>query len=98
MHGRRSVSISTMRLVFRKNDLPLSRFAVVVSTKIDKRATVRNRIKRLIRESVRLLMPEITRGVDCVLCAQGRWGQVSQRTVEGNVRELLVKAGALKKY
>jgi len=35
------------------------RFAFVVSTKVDKRATVRNRIRRIFSESVRLLLPTI---------------------------------------
>lgn len=35
-----------------------ARFGFIVSTKVDKRATVRNRTKRLIREAVRLYLKE----------------------------------------
>lgn len=39
------------------------RFAFIVSTKVDKRATVRNRIRRLMSESVRLHVSEAL-GID----------------------------------
>ena len=39
-------------LRYQKNNLPHSRFGFVVSKKIDKRAVVRNRIKRLVRSAV----------------------------------------------
>src|SRR3990170_7461426 len=36
-----------------------AQFGFIVSTKISKKATVRNRIKRLLRESVRSFLPDI---------------------------------------
>lgn len=43
-----------------------SRFVIVISTKIDKRATKRNRMRRLIRESLRRLVP-IGKSVVCIV-------------------------------
>jgi ribonuclease P protein component len=43
-----------------------SRFGFVISKKIDKRAAVRNRIKRLLRESVRQRLEKIPEGFDFV--------------------------------
>lgn len=37
---------------YQKNNLPHSRFGFVVSKKIDKRATVRNSLKRLVRSVI----------------------------------------------
>jgi len=45
-------------------------FAFVVSKKIDKRATRRNRIKRLLSEVVRNFLPEIKPGVEGVFLAK----------------------------
>jgi len=44
-----------------------SRFGFVISTKIDKRATVRNRIKRLLRQAIRERLEKIPAGFDFVL-------------------------------
>jgi len=43
-----------------------SRFGLIVSKKVHKRAVKRNRVKRLLRESVRLLLPKVKPGFDAV--------------------------------
>lgn len=50
----------------RPNRLLISRFAVVVGTKISKRAVVRNRIRRQIRSVVENHLTEFTPGFDIV--------------------------------
>lgn len=47
-----------------KNDLSYSRFGFVVKKTIDKRATVRNRIRRLVRSCIEELRLEIVEGYD----------------------------------
>lgn len=44
----------------------LSRFGFVISKKIDKRAVVRNKIKRLLRQAVRENLEKIPEGFDIV--------------------------------
>ena len=48
-----------MVLLYKKTTLA-PRFAFVVSTKVDKRATARNRMRRIVSESVRHLLPRLT--------------------------------------
>jgi len=50
-----------------KNDFSQSRFCIVVSNKVDKRAVVRNRIKRQISEVLRLNMDKIKGGFDVAI-------------------------------
>jgi ribonuclease P protein component len=50
-------------------DIP-SRFGFVVSTKISKKATLRNRVKRAMREGVRQNLTYIKKGVDGVFLAK----------------------------
>lgn len=55
MRTGKRVSLGAITLIYKKAETP--RFAFVVSTSVDKRATVRNRMKRLLRESVRKMLP-----------------------------------------
>lgn len=55
-----------------KEHQPPSRFAVIVSTKVDKRATKRNRMKRLVREATQLLLPSIREGVSGVFVVRSQ--------------------------
>ena len=52
------------------NDQGVVRTAVVVSTKVHKRAVKRNLIKRRVREVLQKLIPMIAIGVDIVVTAQ----------------------------
>ncbi len=52
------------------NDLGLVRTAVIVSTKVHKRATERNLIKRRIRSVLERIIPKIEAGIDIVVTAQ----------------------------
>lgn len=52
-----------------KNNLPISRFGFVVSRKISRKATQRNKIRRRLREIVRLKIPKIKKGIDGILVA-----------------------------
>lgn len=49
---------------------PVSRFACVVSTKVAKNATVRNRQRRQASEIIRLMLPQLRPGYDVVVSLQ----------------------------
>lgn len=66
MRSGRRLHGDGVQLVFIQNALPVSRFAFVVPISVDKRAVVRNRMRRLVRESVRLALPTIAPGWDGV--------------------------------
>lgn len=54
-------------LKFSKNGLDYSRFTILISTKVSKNATVRNRVKRLLRERVKFLWSDIKPGYNLML-------------------------------
>lgn len=65
---------------------PPTRFAFVVSKNVDKRAVIRNRIRRVVREAVRLALPKITPGWDGVFLMRKEFPKA---------QELLRSAGLL---
>ncbi|MBI2443161.1 MAG: ribonuclease P protein component, partial [Candidatus Levybacteria bacterium] len=60
----------TFLLKGRKNDFATSRFAFVVSKRIDKRATVRNQTKRVFRQAAEQILPSIPLGYDMLFIAR----------------------------
>lgn len=67
------------------------RFAFVVSTKIDKRATQRNRMRRILSESVRHLLPRIV-PMNGVIMVHKNIAGMSQKDAEDLVKRLLTEA------
>lgn len=64
MRTGRRVHEGSLQMVFKKNSLDESRFAIVVPVSFDKRATARNRARRLVSESLRILLPVVVGGWD----------------------------------
>ena len=70
-------------LGIKKNDLNCSRFGIIVSKKIAKKAVIRNKIKRRIREILRNRIKEIDRGYDVVIIP-------SKEIVDKNYQEIKI--------
>lgn len=85
-------SSDKLQIIYRLTGQPVSRFAFVVSTRIDKRAVARNRIKRLLRESVRHLLPQINTGFDVIILVKAPYPKVTQREMEDSLRQILILA------
>src|SRR5262245_32480866 len=81
-------------LLVESNSLGVSRFAFIASRHVGK-AVVRNRAKRLLRESVRGHLPEIAPGWDCVLIARPLLPQAALKEVDTAVTQLLQRAKLL---
>ncbi|MBI1298250.1 ribonuclease P protein component [bacterium] len=93
---RRGRSYSEHRLVLcaLPNDLPYSRFGFSVSRRIGK-AVVRNRIKRRIREAVRLRMGQIQSGWDVVFIARNPIRDADFHQIDAACARLLRRASLL---
>lgn len=96
MRSGKRASTEGVQLVITQHTLPASRFAFVVPIGVDKRAVRRNRIRRLLRESVRLALPTIAPGWDGVFFVRKKLPD-EFTAVDTLVRELLKKAGLLNK-
>jgi ribonuclease P protein component len=78
-----------------KNGLSVSRFAVVVGTKVSKNAVDRNRIRRQYREILRLLMKEIKPGFDVLLLTAKPSLAIDYAEKEKKLRSTLYRAKLL---
>lgn len=50
-----------------QNNLDVSRFGFIISTKVSKKAVIRNKLKRRLREIVQRQLPDISPGFDVIL-------------------------------
>lgn len=91
----KNVYASHLRLRWVKVGADKSRFAVVVSTKVSKRATQRNKLKRRLREIVREHKPNIKPGIDIVISALPAALSCSYQELNQEVQVLLRKAALL---
>jgi len=82
-------------LVLEKDKKDLTRFGLIVSKKIDKRAVVRNRIRRVVLESVRLSLDKIKNGYLVVFLTKKKLIDLGMREVKREVCLGLKKAGLL---
>ncbi|MEA2088332.1 MAG: ribonuclease P protein component [Patescibacteria group bacterium] len=81
---------------FIANGLENSKFGIIVSNKISKKAVVRNRIKRQIREIIRLNLENIKKGFDIVIIIRiGIVGKKYQE-IEKNILNIFKKIKLLK--
>lgn len=75
------------------SDIP-ARFAVTVSAKIDKRATARNRMKRLVRDALQKLLSTIPTGMRCVFMVRGRLPD-NQHDVSQLVKKIVAQVSSV---
>ncbi|MFA5022315.1 MAG: ribonuclease P protein component [Patescibacteria group bacterium] len=84
------------RVKYLANKLSYSRLAVVVSTKVSKKSTKRNRLKRQLREIIRLNRQKIKAGYDVVVSPSSRALTANYQVLEKNLLDLFTKAKLLK--
>jgi ribonuclease P protein component len=87
-----SLSCKGMRLAWKGNELGYPRMAIALKRGYG-RAVDRNRAKRLVRESFRLLKPSLTRSFDAVFQVFPGVDRFQER--DGQMRRLLSRAGML---
>lgn len=78
-----------------KNQLGVSRFAIIVSTKIDKRAVVRNKIRRWLSEMIRKKLPAITAGYDILLIPKKEISHKNYQEAEKALDNIFKKSSLL---
>jgi len=94
---KNSKSVKNNLFIFKiaRNNLGLNRFGFMVSQKVSKKATVRNKIKRRLAEAIRPEMKNIKIGTDLVLIALHGVDKKEFSEIKEAAITLLKKAGLL---
>jgi len=89
LRNKKSLIGKLVFLKFIKNDLDNSRFGFIVSSKISKKAVVRNKIKRQLREIVRKNLANIKSGLDIIIIAKPEIINNNYQDIKSDVKNLL---------
>lgn len=79
-----------------ENELEESRFCFVVPQNVSKKATIRNKIKRRMREVIRQMLSKIKSGFDIVLIALPEILAENFNSIKKKTEKILKKANLLK--
>ncbi|HBK35310.1 MAG: Ribonuclease P protein component [Candidatus Uhrbacteria bacterium GW2011_GWE2_40_58] len=91
----KSVFVVTMGIKYRKNKLKNSRFAIAVGTKVSKKAVIRNKIRRQIREIIHKVLDRIVPGFDIMVLVRPSIKEKKFQEIEKEFQSLLKKAHLL---
>lgn len=90
-------STPIFNLKIKENGLALNRFGIIVGKKIDKRATFRNKIKRILRSALVDLNKDMMKGYDILFIVKR--GIIGKTNYEDSfqIKETLEEAKLIKK-
>lgn len=92
----KSISNDILVLYTLKNKLNISRVGISVSKKVGN-SVIRNKVKRLIRESYRLNSCNFAKGYDFVFIARQKASSSDYKKIEGAMKHLMRKIGIMSK-
>ena len=81
-------------LIVQNNDLPHVRVGIAAGKSVGT-AVIRNRSKRLLREAMRTLIPDIASNLDLILIARPALGSATLVNTKGALQNLLQRAKIL---
>ncbi len=79
-------------LKIKKNNLSISRFAFIFPVKHEKKASKRNRGKRVFREVVREIFPSVKKGFDGIFIIKKEAEEKKYREVKEEIKKVFQKA------
>lgn len=77
--------------IYNRNDNDPSRFGFIISTKISKKAVIRNKLKRIMSDTVRLCLNHTKNGYDVLFLVKPHVLKTSRIELEKEVYETTIK-------
>ncbi|MCL5432500.1 MAG: ribonuclease P protein component [Patescibacteria group bacterium] len=92
----KTVDSALFKIRFLKNNLSFNRFAFVVSKRVDKKAVVRNKIKRILRECVQKNIDDLNTGYDILFLAKSGLKEKEPEIISESIINTLRASNLLK--
>lgn len=86
----------TFKLNYLENKRSFTRFTIVVSKKTEKGAVKRNRTKRIFREVIKAIYPEVITGFDFIINIKKEGVGADLSSVKSDIKETFKKNNLLK--
>ena len=96
IEGAKTIATPLFVLKFSENGEKLSRFAFVISKKIDKRAVIRNRIKRSISRGLEKIVSDINKEYDFVFIVKKQILDKDQKEIPSFIEDFFKQNKFLK--
>lgn len=94
----RSIFNNELKIKIIKNNLNYSRYGIIVSLAVDKRAVVRNRIRRQIKNHLAKINYHIASGYDIIIFVKASIKDISFNQIKNNLNTLLKKNNLLSNF
>ncbi len=91
----KSVMSGCLVVYWRQNPYPFCRLGLTVSGKVGK-AVVRNRVRRLIKESYRLMEDRVRKSMDIVVVARSKAAYCDFHEINKALEDAFLKSGIIK--
>ena len=91
--GKKSFGNRHFTLLYAPNGLEISRLGIIVSKKISKRAVVRNKLRRQVRETFCMNMDMIAGGYDLIIIPKACCTREPYSVLEKSFQHLFYKTG-----
>ena len=95
LYNSKRVNSTSFDIKVAKNNLGSVRFGFVISKKLDKRAVVRNSVKRKLSKSIEEIFDRIENGYDFVFYPRPRIVEIKQDMLNKEIENVLKKEGLL---
>src|SRR3989338_8016556 len=94
--NKRAINTDSFVIKISENNLSNSRFGFSISKAIDKRAVVRNKIKRLMRSVIEEKLSEIAKGYDLLFIVKGKARESDRKKFSETILKTFRKEKLLK--
>ena len=89
--SKQSIPGRLLRLVYTSNNLPITRYGIIISTKVSKKAVVRNKLRRRLQAIISRCIEQLLPPKDIVIICSQLAGKAEYRDIEIDLKRVLEK-------